>query len=106
MKNNEKKDPHRYPPGRIKIVNALRTLLEKDEFHSITTAQIAKTAGVTEGLIYKYFNDKKDLLYQILKEYFEEFQKKIERDLGGLENSLDKLRMIILSSTVEQYYQL
>lgn len=59
------------PPGRIKIMQALRLLLEQEGFDAITTAEIARAAGVTEGLIYKYFKDKRDLLYQVLEEMFE-----------------------------------
>ena len=62
------------PPGRIKIVNALISLLEQKEFGAITTAEIAKNAGVTEALIYKYFKDKRDLLHKVLLEYLEQFQ--------------------------------
>ena len=50
------------PPGRIKIITSFSRLMREKDFHSITTAQIAKNAQVTEGLIYKYFKDKKDLL--------------------------------------------
>ncbi|MBE9545213.1 MAG: TetR/AcrR family transcriptional regulator, partial [Proteobacteria bacterium] len=57
------------PPGRIKIAQALKYLLEEKEFSAITTAEIAKNAGVTEALIYKYFKDKRDLLHQVLSEY-------------------------------------
>jgi len=59
------------PPGRIKIMQALRLLMEEQGFDAITTAEIARVAGVTEGLIYKYFKDKRDLLYQVLEEMFE-----------------------------------
>ncbi len=63
-----------FPPGRIKIADALRFLLEDKDFGDITTAEIAKTAGVTEALIYKYFKDKRDLLYQVLAEYLEQYR--------------------------------
>ena len=43
------------PPGRLKITQALKTLLEHKEFNGITTAEISRRAGVTEALIYKYF---------------------------------------------------
>ncbi len=86
------------PPGRLKIVRALKTLLGKKDFNSITTAEIAKTAGVTEGLIYKYFNDKRDLLFKVLLELFEQFLLQMEKDLKGVEGSLNKLRSIIQST--------
>ncbi len=84
-----------YPPGRIKIVSALRSLLSTKDFSSITTAEISKNAGVTEALIYKYFKDKRDLLYQILAEYLEHYMRRTELDLKGIKGSLNQLRKSI-----------
>jgi AcrR family transcriptional regulator len=91
-----------FPPGRIKIMKALSELMKKKDFHSITTSGIAAEAGVTEGLIYKYFKDKKDLLYQVLKQHFEAFQEKIEETTQGESSSLDKLSLVIRCS-IESY---
>ncbi|UCD77519.1 MAG: TetR/AcrR family transcriptional regulator [Desulfobacterales bacterium] len=85
------------PPGRVKIVAALKTLLEKKEFGAITTAEIAKTAGVTEALIYKYFKDKRDLLHQLLSDYLEQYRARMIQDLGGVKGALNKLRKLIWS---------
>jgi AcrR family transcriptional regulator len=92
------KETQSHPPGRIKITEALRTLLTQKDFNAVTTAQIARTAGVTEGLIYKYFRDKKDLLHQVLAEQFRRFLEQVEQDLDTVEGALDKLSMLILSS--------
>ncbi|MFP4453651.1 MAG: helix-turn-helix domain-containing protein, partial [Desulfobacterales bacterium] len=56
-------EPRQVPPGQIKIENALRTLLVQKDFNSITTAEIARTSGVNEALIYRYFKDKRGLLH-------------------------------------------
>ena len=85
------------PPGRVKITRALKTLLEKKEFSAITTAEIAKNAGVTEALIYKYFKDKRDLLHQVLSEYLEQYGVQVEQDLRGIKGALNKLRKLIWS---------
>jgi AcrR family transcriptional regulator len=85
------------PPGRVKIVEALKILLEKKEFSSITTAEIAKKAGVTEALIYKYFKDKRDLLHQVLREYLEYYGVQLARDLKGIKGAFNKLRKLIWS---------
>jgi len=85
------------PPGRIKIAQALKSLLEEKEFSAITTAEIAKTAGVTEALIYKYFKDKRDLLHQILSEYLEQYRSQMGQDLKGIKGTLNKLRKLIWS---------
>jgi TetR/AcrR family transcriptional regulator, fatty acid metabolism regulator protein len=83
------------PPGKLKIMDSLRKLLEKKEFGAITTAEIAKQAGVTEALIYKYFKDKRDLLHQVLREYLEDYMIRFGLDLKGIKGSLNKLRKII-----------
>ena len=85
------------PPGRIKITQALKLLLEKKEFSAVTTAEIAKQAGVTEALIYKYFKDKRDLLHQVLREYLVQYQVQVENDLKGIKGALNRLRKLIWS---------
>ena len=87
--------PGSAPPGRVKIADALKTLLAEKEFTAITTAEIAQTAGVTEGLIYKYFKDKRDLLHQVLAEYLDFFVSRGEQDIRGIEGALNKLRRLI-----------
>ena len=85
------------PPGRGKIVASLKKLLEEKDFGAITTAEIAKTAGVTEALIYKYFKDKRDLLHQILSDYLEQYRARIIQDLGGIKGALNQLRKLVWS---------
>jgi len=85
------------PPGRIKIVGALKSLLVEKEFSAITTAEIARSAGVTEALIYKYFKDKRDLLHQVLSEYLEQYRAQMRLDLRGIKGTLNKLRKLIWS---------
>jgi TetR/AcrR family fatty acid metabolism transcriptional regulator len=86
------------PPGRIKIVEALKSLLEEKEFASITWGDIARRAEVTEGLIYKYFNDTRQLLFRVLEEYLKIFVNQVVVDLKGIEGSLNKLRRLIWST--------
>ncbi len=85
--------PH--PPGRVKLANALSALLNDKEFDAITTSEIARTAGVNEALIYRYFGDKRGLLHQILSEFLDDYIGQIELDLGGIKGSLNRLRKLI-----------
>jgi TetR/AcrR family fatty acid metabolism transcriptional regulator len=87
--------PNGSPPGRTKIADALRWLLEEKDFSAITTAEIARTAGVTEALIYKYFKDKRDLLYQVLREYLENYLRRATAELKGIKGAFNKLRRLI-----------
>lgn len=97
-KNTHQKQKNKpLPPGYIKITQSLIALLAKKEFNAITTAEIAKNAGVTEALIYKYFKDKRDLLHQVLREYLEQYLVRFKHDLKGIKGALNKLRKLIWS---------
>lgn len=87
-----------FPPGRIKITEALKLLLEEKDFNAITWAEIAKTAGVNEALIYKYFQDKRNLLHEVLKECLTDGLTEMETAMMSVEGALDKLRRLITSS--------
>ena len=91
------------PPGRIKISNALISLLKKKSFESITWAEIAETAGVNEGLIYKYFKDKRSLLHDVLQDYNADFLMILRQHLQDVEGTFDKIRTFISSTLC--YYQ-
>ena len=85
------------PPGKVKIAEALRQLLDEKDFSSITTAEIAKTAGVNEALIYRYYTDKRGLLHQVLFDYLEPFVSNAQKDIKGIEGTMNKLRKVIFS---------
>ena len=86
------------PPGKIKIAAALMKLLEEKDFNSITTAEIAKTSGVNESLIYRYFKDKRGLLHDILAEGMKDSENKINADLKVTKGSFNKIRKLIWDS--------
>jgi len=83
------------PPGRIKIVQALQELLEEKDFNAITTFEIATKASVTEGLIYKYFKNKRDLLYETLAESFETFIQQTNQRIEKETKAIDKIKGLV-----------
>ena len=83
------------PPGRMKIAEAFKTLFSEKEFNAITTADIARTAGVNEALIYKYFGDKRGLLHQVICETLTQYLDNLEVDLKGIKGALNKLRRLV-----------
>ncbi len=93
-----KKKKPKDPPGKIKLADALRHLLEEKDFNSITTAEIANTAGTNEALIYRYFGDKRGLLHQILAEYMEDFEKKTVGYTKDIDSPLERLKQLILDT--------
>jgi TetR/AcrR family transcriptional regulator, fatty acid metabolism regulator protein len=90
-----KKTPRAHPSGRTRIAAAFASLLRDREFGAITTADIARTAGVNEALLYKYFGDKRGLLHQVLCDILDTYLDNLEMDLKGIEGALNKLRRLI-----------
>ncbi|KPV59978.1 TetR family transcriptional regulator [Paenibacillus sp. A3] len=52
-----------------KLIDAALQTFSRKGFSESTTKDIAKEAGVTDGLIYHYFQSKEDLLWAILDKY-------------------------------------
>ena len=86
---------HADPPGKIKIADALKTLLKEKDFNSITSAEIAATSGVNEALIYRYYKDKRGLLHHVLSEYLRESESQIDFYLQETHGTFSKLKKVI-----------
>jgi TetR/AcrR family fatty acid metabolism transcriptional regulator len=86
------------PPAKIKLAEALQTLLEGKDFSSITTSEIAKVAGVNEALIYRYFKDKRGLLHDVLAHAIEDFMSEIAGELRRIKGAAKKLRRLLRRS--------
>ena len=52
-----------------KIISAGFELICQNGYHNTNTAQIAKKAGVSTGIVYQYFKDKKDIFVCGLEKY-------------------------------------
>ena len=71
MKNDEIRKPiqKRSIEKKEKIIKSGFELICKKGFYNTNTAEIAKYAGVSTGIIYQYFKDKHDILIEALKKY-------------------------------------
>lgn len=54
-----------------RIIEAGLKAFSEKGYYNTTTAEIARIAGVSTGIVYNYFKDKKDILLQALKVCFE-----------------------------------
>ena len=68
-----------------KIINAGYALFSEVGYYGTNTAEIAKRAGVSTGIVYGYFSDKRDILISVLDIY-------INKIVEPLFNLLDKLK--------------
>ncbi len=51
------------------ILDAAYKLLSSGNFQKMTTAKIAESAGIAEGTLYRYFKNKRHLLFDVLDYY-------------------------------------
>jgi len=58
--------------SRAKIKAAALALLNKNGFNSLRVQDVAKKAGVANGLFYRYFPDLRSLAYELCRELFEQ----------------------------------
>lgn len=58
----------------VKILDAAYQLLASGNFQNMTTARIAEAAGVAEGTLYRYFHNKRQLLFHVLTHSGEKFK--------------------------------
>lgn len=84
-------------PGWMKITAAVRKLLLEKSFHDITWGEIARTAGVSEALIYQHFKDRPGLLCGVIEELLETYVQGQRQHLKGTYGTLNRLRRIIHS---------
>jgi AcrR family transcriptional regulator len=54
---------------RSEIMDAAIDIISEKGFNNSTTKEIAKTAGIAEGTIYNYFDNKSDILLSIAERY-------------------------------------
>ncbi len=62
---------------RRNIALSCRELLLDHGINSLTISQIAQTAGVGKGTIYEYFENKEDIVFEIITTFIAEHEKKL-----------------------------
>ena len=55
-----------------KLIDAGWKLISENGYYNTNTAEIAKKAGVSTGIVYQYFKDKHDILMDALDKYMDD----------------------------------
>ena len=66
------------------IVRAGYDLFCRQGYYKTNTAEIAKRAGVSVGVVYSYFQDKKDILMQVIDVYLMELEQRFSTVLDEM----------------------
>jgi len=59
---------------------------------NLTVSKVAKTAGIGKGTVYEYFNDKEDIVFEILNILMQEHNDRKEKSLKNIPLTKDKLK--------------
>jgi len=59
------------------IACSCKEILLQHGINNLTISQIAKTAGVGKGTVYEYFENKEDIVFEIMTVFIAEYEKKL-----------------------------
>lgn len=92
-RSNEKKN---------KIIQAGYQVFAETGYHNASTPMIAKRAGVSTGILYSYFKDKRDVLLHVLHIYIDNVYEPFAEIIEGLcaPVDYDKAIALILDTTI------
>ena len=76
---------------RRNIALSCRELLLEHGINSLTISQIAKTAGVGKGTIYEYFENKEDIVFEIITTFIAVHEKKLQELVVAPTTTKEKL---------------
>jgi AcrR family transcriptional regulator len=77
-----------------RILRAAEAVFAGKGYHTATVSEIAAKAGVAEGTIYTYFDNKSELLFSIPKKRLQQFKRGMV-DVFDIRDPLKKLRRFI-----------
>ena len=66
------------------IIKAAYKAFSEVGYYKTNTADIAKIAGVSTGIVYGYFKDKKDILFYVIKIYIDDIKAPIVEYLNSI----------------------
>lgn len=84
-------DPDAVARRREQIVRAATELFSVKGFFGTTMKEVAKTAGISAGLVYQYVREKDDVLLLVLLEVLGAYRREIPLALEGVTEPLQRL---------------
>jgi len=77
------------------IERAARAAFSEKGYAATSISDISAGAGVVEGTIYKYFDNKRDLLIKVLSRWYQETLSSYASNLANVKSARDRLRLVI-----------
>ena len=77
------------------IMAAGRAVFRERGYEDAPLSEIAERANVVEGSIYRYFENKRDLLVKVIEDWYEAMLADYEQQLSGIQGTRNRLRFMI-----------
>ncbi len=108
MSSNEIREPvqKRSIEKKEKIIKAGFELICEKGYYNTNTAEIAKAAGVSTGIVYQYFKDKHDILVEGIKKYASDIfypMLNVTTNIKIDKNNLDKILRNMINAFIENH---
>lgn len=108
MSLNEIREPiqKRSIEKKEKIIKAGFELICEKGYYNTNTAEIAKVAGVSTGIVYQYFKDKHDILVEGIKRYASEIfypMLNVTSNIKIDKNNLDTILRNMINTFIENH---
>ncbi|BAB06821.1 TetR/AcrR family transcriptional regulator [Halalkalibacterium halodurans] len=82
-------------PKYDQIIDAAVQVIAEHGYHQAQVSKIAKAAGVADGTIYLYFNNKEDVLISLFQEKMGRFVDKIRSQMNEATDVEEKLKILV-----------
>ena len=80
---------------RDKLKNALTILLNEKSLNDISVSELTKEASINRGTFYLHYDDKMDLVDNLVEEIFEELKEILTSEKVGSKYSYDIIKKVI-----------
>lgn len=77
------------------IMAAARAVFRERGYEDAPLSEIAERANVVEGSIYRYFENKRDLLVKVIEDWYEGMLADYEEQLAGISGTRNRLRFMV-----------
>jgi TetR/AcrR family fatty acid metabolism transcriptional regulator len=88
---------NRLPPERriADIMLAAKQVFAEKGYNDALISDIAERAGVVEGSIYRFFTNKRDLLVQVVENWYDGLLFEESKQFGGVRGTWNRIRFIV-----------
>lgn len=89
---------------RREVALACSDMIHEVGMKNITVAQVAKTAGIGKGTVYEYFDNKEDIIFEIINIHIEDYHREFLESIIDVKTTKEKIKhffKFVLDDSVE-----